>query len=174
MVMPRYRRALALRPVNRLKHIVDISQTLAANTLLGLNVIDTKDQPVLANVSEVQTGCTINGVYLNIEVASNDAIVTGAIPNFYFIIFKNPGGNIATLDPTGTGDSDDKRFIIHQEMKMIENKGQGSNPRVIFNGVIAIPKGYRRFGPNDALQIAIKCPAIATVSCLQMIFKEFR
>ncbi len=165
---------MALRPVNRIKHIVDVSQTLAQATTLGIVLVNATDTPTLANTKGVQTGSTVNGIYLKFEVASNEAIDLGAIPNFYMLIMKNPGGNLTSINPTTAGDDDNKRFIIHQEMVMIENKGQGSNPRVVFNGVIVIPKGYRRFAPNDTLDIVINCPALATVSCLQCIYKEFR
>jgi len=59
-------------------------------------------------------------------------------------------------------------------MTMIENKGQGSNSRTVFNGVVVIPKGYRRMGPSDKLLIKVLCPALDTVICMQVHYKEFR
>ena len=59
-------------------------------------------------------------------------------------------------------------------MTMIENKGQGSNARTIFNGVVVIPKGYRRNGPNDTIFINVLCPLLDTVVCVQAHYKEFR
>jgi len=56
---------------------------------------------------------------------------------------------------------------------MIDNK-LGGNPRILFNGVIKIPKGLKRFGPGDLLQIVLLAPALDIVFCEQMIFKEFR
>ncbi len=173
LVMVR-RMNMSMRPVHRIKHVVDISQTLNANTQINLDIIEAKDAPVLANATEVETGSKVNAIYLKFEVASNEAIDLGAIPNFYLIVVKSPGGSINIPVPNAVGVSDNKRFVIHQEMVMIENKGQGSNVRVVFNGVIVIPRGYRRFGPNDVLSIGIKCPALATASCLQCHYKEFR
>ncbi len=172
--MARYRRSMALRPVHRIKHVVDLSQQLAQGTQLNLPLIEAKDAPVLASPTQVETGSKVNGIYIHLEAASNEAIDLGAIPNFYMIIMKSPGGSINVPVPESVGTSDNKRFVIHQEMVMLENKGQGSNARVIFNGVVIIPRGYRRFGPNDVLNLAIKCPALATVSCLQAHYKEFR
>ncbi len=57
---------------------------------------------------------------------------------------------------------------------MIENKGQGSNPRTVFNGVVVIPKGMRRMGPNDLWQILTLSPQLDTVACIQCHYKEFR
>ncbi len=71
------------------------------------------------------------------------------------------------------GASDNKRFVIHQEMVMMERKVNG-NPRTLFNGVIVIPRGYRRFGPDDALTLAIFSPGVDIDACFQCHYKEFR
>ncbi len=172
--MARYRSRMALVPVNRIKHVVDTSAAIAAGTAGGFTIAQSNDAPVQANTTEVQTGSKINGFYIRFEVASNEAIDLGAIPNFYLAIFKNPGGNLSNPDAASIGANDNKRFIVHQEMTMIENKGQGSNPRTVFNGVVVIPKGYRRNGPGDLWKILTKCPALNTVQCLQVHYKEFR
>ncbi len=119
------------------------------------------------------TGSTVHGIFLNIQIASNEATVVGAIPNAYLIVWKNPGGNLTAPAASGTGSSDNKKYIIHQEMVMIENQVSG-NPKTLFKGVIAIPKGYKRFGPNDTLLAEVLCPAINTTICDQCIYKEFR
>ncbi len=165
---------MAIRPVNRIKHVVDLSGTVAANAVGTFGVVQATDTPVLADIDGVQTGSIVNGVYIRFEAASNEAIDLGAIPNFYFMLVKNVGGNLTFPAANAVGSDDNKRFVIHQEMVMIENKGQGSNPRTIFNGVIVIPKGYRRFGPNDTLTVLTKCPALDTAQCMQAHYKEFR
>jgi len=173
-IMPRYsRRGLALRPVHRIKHVIDNSATIAANVQTAFPLIDAKDAPVLANTSEVETGAKVNGIYLKVLVASNEAQVTGAIPNVYLAVWKNPGGNLSVSNITNIGGNDNKRFVIHQEMSMIQNVVSG-NPTVLFNGVIKIPKGYIRFGPNDKLELLVRSPAIDISVCLQAHYKEFR
>ncbi len=172
--MARFRNRMSMRPIQRIKHVVDTQGTLASGTQLLANVALAKDAPVLANTVEVVTGSTVNGIYLKVEVASNEVATAGLIPNVYMFIAKNPGGNITMPNANAVGVSDNKRFIIHQEMLMIENSGKGGNPRVLFNGVIAIPKGYRRFGPNDSLVIGIITPVIDIAFCWQAHYKEFR
>ncbi len=152
----------------------DSSATVAA-AATGVHVIAAAtDTPTLGATGSVETGCKINGFYIRFEVASNEAIDLGAIPNFYFYLAKNPGANLTLPAANNVGSNDNKRFVIHQEMTMIENKGQGSNPRTVFNGVIAIPKGYRRMGPNDNWTIITLCPALDTAQCIQVHYKEFR
>ncbi len=172
--MARYRSNMALRPVHRIKHVVDSSATITAAVNHPITLINSKDAPVLANVTEVETGAKVNGIYLKVEVASNEAQDVGAIPNVYLAIVKDPGGSIgSSIVPNTVGSNDNKRFVIHQEMIMLDNK-LGGNPRVLFNGVIAIPRGYRRFGPNDVLICRILAPALNIALCIQCHYKEFR
>ncbi len=172
--MPRYRSRMALRPVNRIKHVVDSSATIAANANGNFAIALATDTPTLAATANVETGCKINGFYIRVEAASNEAIDLGAIPNFYFLVWKNVGGNLSDPLPNAVGANDNKRYVIHQEMTMIENKGQGSNARTVFNGVIVVPKGMRRMGPNDEWQVQVLCPALNTAVCFQAHYKEFR
>ncbi len=165
---------MALRPVNRIKHVVDSSATVSGGGVGSFPIGTATDTPTLGVTSSVETGSKINGIYLRLEAASNEAIDLGAIPNFYFYIWKNPGGNLTRPQANAIGASDNKRYVFHQEMTMIENKGQGSNPRTIFNGVIVVPKGYRRMGPNDVIEIVTLCPALDTAICEQVHYKEFR
>ncbi len=172
--MARYRRMGAMHPINKIKHVVDSSATVAQAVQGNFIVATATDTPTLADRTGVETGSKINGFYIRFEVASNEAVDLGAIPNFYFFIWKNPGGNVTAPVPNAVGSNDNKRFVIHQEMSMIENKGQGSNPRTIFNGVVVVPKGMRRMAPNDQWTIETLCPALATAQCLQVHYKEFR
>ncbi len=154
--------------------MVDSSATQPGGSQ-GLFIIATAtDTPTLAVSTSVETGSKINGFYLRYEVASNEAIDLGAIPNVYMYLWKNPGGNLSAPAANNVGTNDNKRFIIHQEMTMIENKGQGSNARTVFNGVIVVPKGQRRMGPNDQWQLQVLAPALNTVMCIQCHYKEFR
>ncbi len=167
------RMSMAIRPVHRIKHVVDFSATVAAGATNTTNIISTVDAPVLAAAQQVETGSKVNGIYLKVEVASNEAFDSGAIPNVYLIVMKNQGNNLTFPAPNAVGVDDNKRFIIHQEMVMIQNT-IGGNSRILFNGVIVIPKGYRRFGPSDQLQVAVLSPAINIAMCGQVHYKDFR
>ncbi len=167
-----YRRMSALRPVHRIKHVVDQSATITAAAQLSVPLVKAVDAPVLANTTEVETGAKVNGVYLKVEVASNETDA-GAIPNVYMIVWKNAGANLTAPNAAAVGPNDNKRYVIHQEMILINNLA-GGNPRILFNGVIVIPKGFRRFGPNDLLSCEIKSTAVNLTECLQCHYKEFR
>jgi len=165
---------MALRPINRIKHVVDTSQTAAAAATTFLTLALATDTPTLGSHSSVETASKLNGFYIRLEVASNEAIDLGAIPNVYMYVWKNPGGNLTRPTPNAVGVDDNKRFVVHQEMTMIENKGQGSNARTLFNGVVVVPKGMRRMGPNDKWEVVVLSPALNIVICMQAHYKEFR
>ena len=160
----------SLRPVNRIKHVVDLQGAVAAGAQVQNALITASDTPDLANVDEVQTGTTVNAIYLVIEIV---ATTSAALSNFYMMIYKNPGGNIAGFAPNAVGSNDNKRFVIHQEMAMLQ-KQDGSNPRTLFKGVVVIPRGYRRFAPNDVLELRFQSPGVAVDFCFQCHYKEFR
>jgi len=163
-------RSMALRPIHRIKHVVDQQNALTIGTANFETLIETKDAPVLANTREVETGSKVNGIYLHIEIAASSS---NALANVYMAVFKNPAGNLDAVVANAVGSSPEKKFVIHQEMVMIEQTANG-NPRTLFNGVIVIPKGYRRFGPDDKLQVVLLSPGVTVNYCLQCHYKEFR
>jgi len=152
--------------------VVDIQGAVAAGATVGNVLIQAVDAPVLANVAEVETGSKVNGIYIHLE-AVRTGTASGVIANFYMSIMKNPGFNIADVSPNSTGADDNKRFVIHQEMVMLQQV-DNSNPRTVFNGVVVIPRGYRRFGPNDQLRMILESPGVNMSFCVQAHYKEFR
>ncbi len=170
--MARFRRSSAMHPVKRIKHVVDFSATITAGTQLNTIIILAKDAPVLANTTECETGSTVHGIYARVEVAPNETDA-GAIPNVYMAVIKNPAGLISPPDIAAVGSSNVKKYVIHQEMTMVNNLA-GGNPRTIFNGVIKFPKGYKRNGPDDRWFLSLKSTAVNMAICAQVHYKEFQ
>ncbi len=159
-----------LRPIDRVKHVVDFQFAAIAGTAAVNSLIAATDTPVLGGSNQVITGSTVNGIYLKVEI---HPVTSASLPNAYLLIFKNPGGNLTIPVPNAVGTNDNKRYAIHQEMVMLQKQDDG-NPRTLFNGVIAIPKGYRRFGPNDLLSASVFSPGVNLNACIQCHYKEFR
>ncbi len=167
----RSRRGLNLRPVNRIKHVVDIQGGIAAGGAgTTLTLIIATDTPDLASASEVETGSTVNAIYLKVEM---NATTSASLSNAYMYVGKNPGGNLTMPEANVVGVSDNKKYIIHQEMVMFQQVNN-SNPRTLFNGVIVLPRGYKRQGPNDLLVLRLFTPGVAVNFCIQCHYKEFR
>ncbi len=169
--MPRFNRNL--RPVNSIKHVVDIQGGLVAGTQAENALVSAVDAPVLANKDEVITGSRINSIFLNVQAYATS---TAALANLYMFIWKNPGANIAVAqvpNANQVGASDMKKLVIHQEMNMYEKNTTGI-PRTLFKGVIKLPKHMRRFGIKDELKIALFSPGVTFDFCVQTIYKEYR
>ncbi len=171
MVFRRNNRSRNLRPINRIKHVIDKQFATALDTTEVTNIVVADDSPVLANPAECETGSTVNALYIKAEVVNTG--VAGVLANCYMIVYKNPGGNITIPKGNVVGPSDNKRFVFHQEMVMLQMV-DNSNPRTLFQGVIMIPKGYRRNAPNDLINIDIFSPGVEITGCLQVHYKEFR
>ena len=161
----------SIRPVNRIKHVTDLQAATAAGTPVDITLAVASDTPDLATANEVETGSTINGIYLRVEVVNTGS--AGVLANAYMLIFKNVGGNLTIPAANAVGINDNKRFVIHQEMVMLQMV-DNSNPRTLFNGVIVIPRGYRRMGPNDVIQCRVFSPGVELNLCIQSHYKEFR
>ncbi len=171
--MPRFRSA-ALRPVHRIKHVIDAEGTVDDTPNVVVDLIATVDAPVLASVTHNETGSKVNGIYLHLEALH--ASGTGR-PNMYMIIMKNPGGLLpTTFNLKAIGTNSNKKYVIHQEMIMGSGDAGNGLPRVVFNGVIKIPKGYIRNGPLDKLVMILVTGNAGVVFdwCMQCHYKEFR
>ncbi len=166
----RSRRGLGLRPVNRIKHVIDTQLSQNAGTATAVTLAESNDNPSLANTTQCLTGSTIRGIFLVVEAYATSS---AALSNFYLIVFKNPGGNLTFPNPNVIGSDDNKKYVIHQEMVMFQ-KVTPSNPRTIFKGVIVIPRHLQRMAPGDFLSIKTFSPGVNNDVCLQCHYKEFR
>ncbi len=168
------RRMSQLRPVHSIKHIVDNQGGIVFNNKESVTLVASLDAPVLANVTEVETGSRVNGLYLNVQVV---ATTEAALGNVYFFIWKNPAGAFsAGAVPNGnaTGSDDIKRQIFHTEMRMTSNSSNTQIPITVFNGVISIPKHMRTMRVNDRIDIQLFSPGVNLNYCIQAIYKEYR
>lgn len=163
-------RLTRLRPVQSIKHIVDVQGGLLVNTTVVNTLVNVVDTPSVGTTNGVLAGSSVNSIFLNVQVAATS---TAALANVYMAVYKNPGGNIATVDPQIVGGNDNKRYVIHQEMLMTE-KNTTAIPRTLFKGVIRLPRGMKRFTYGDKLEITLKSPGTTYDFCYQTIYKEFR
>ncbi len=159
-----------LRPINRIKHVIDKQGGLVIGASTDVILIDTTDTPTLAVDSSVETGSRVNGIFLKVEV---NATTSAALANCYMMVYKNPGSNLTFPDPNVIGTSDVKKYVFHQEMVMFQQQ-DGSNPRTLFAGVIPIPGLYRRNGPDDTIRVRLFSPGVTCNFCVQCHYKEFR
>jgi len=161
----------ALRPVHRIKHVVDSQYATPLNVAVDTILVNSVDAPTLPNTAFVETGSTVNGIFLTVDVVNTGT--SGVLANCYFMIFKNPGGNLTFPNPNAVGADDNKKYVIHQEMVMLQMV-DNSNPRTLFKGVIVIPRHLRRQAIGDLITMRTFAPGVETNVCLQAHYKEFR
>ncbi len=180
--MPRINRALALRPINSLKHVVDASGVTTGGTPSEVTIAVQVDLPSTTVTNQVHTGSAVKAIFLSVQLSGS--VAYGGVPRVYMIVYKNPGNQVPTPDPSNIGISPRRKFVIHQEMTMVAQQttsgaggGDGTFPRTMFKGVILLPKRYQRFGDADELTFVIQNAtgeATGTTRwCLQSIYKEF-
>ncbi len=169
--MPRFRSRNYLRPVNRIKHVVDQQFGLALNTVLPVIIAETSDTPDLANSDEVETGSVIRSFFASIEIVNTGT--AGVLANCYAMFYKNPGNNLTMPQPNLVGINDNKRYVFHQEMIMLQMV-DNSNPRTLFKGVLKVPRHLQRMGPNDRISVDIFAPGVEINGCVQFHYKELR
>ncbi len=165
-----------LHPVQRIKHVVDAQTSIPVNTAIPQVLAKADDAPVLANKSEVLTGSVVRSLFITVEGVTTESS-GGKTPNFYLIFYKNPGGNLTMPNGNAVGVSDNKRFVFHQEMVMLQGDASTNGvPRNVFKGVLKIPKTYQRMGPKDeiSLQYFIPSTGVAITVCHQAHYKELR
>ncbi len=177
------RRALQIRPVNSLKHIIDTNGGISAALQSATDVINTVDSPDTdANPNECHVGSAVKAIYLRVEVVGK--VPAGGVDNIYMAVFKNASNFLTLPNLDLVGVNTRRKFVIHQEMLMLTpqaTSGAGGGdfrfPRTLFKGVVRIPKGYQRNGQFDKLQVLIQHrngEATQTSEfCLQCIYKEF-
>ncbi len=169
---------MGLRPVNSLKHVVDSNGAITAALQSVTDVVNTVDNPTATgSTNQVNIGSKVSAIYLRVEVIGKDS--AGGVDNIYMYVYKNPGANLGLPPADSIGSNDNRRYVIHQEMMMLDFKGTTSGfPRTLFKGVIVIPRGYRRMGVNDKLQVVLQHRVgevtQLTEFCLQCIYKEFQ
>ncbi len=168
--MPRRNRSNYLRPVNSLKHVVDIQGGLTVGTQVNNLLVDTVDNPVSTDTATaaVRTGAVVKSIYLNCQIYATS---TAALANAYMVVMKSPGNAIGTPVANQVGQLDTRKLVIHQEMVMMEKNTTGL-PRTLFQGVLKIPRHMQRFGVDDALNIGLLTPGVTADFCIQCIFKE--
>ncbi len=160
-----------LRPIRSIKHVIDIQSALAAGGAQeSQDLVSAIDAPTAANVDTVEIGSRVGSIYLNVQCyATSEA----SLANVYMFVFKNPGGNLTAPAGNAVGASDNKKYVIHQEMRMMGG-ATTEIPITLFNGVIKIPRSYQRMGTLDILQVVVHTPGNAIDYCVQCIYKELR
>ncbi len=171
--MPFRRRGSSIRPVNRLKHIVDAEggiNGVTNNTVIFARARNVRADPF--DPTEVLVGSTINGIFITVfAIGSTGAPVQESVNWF---LFKQRTGQAGSIPLAGeTGVSTVRNQIFHEEKGLV---GSGDGTAMAFKGVIAIPKGMRRMREGDELKLLIRTNSATAGEanfCAKVIYNEF-
>ncbi len=176
MVVARYmsRRALALRPVNSVKKVVDVEAALVASTVSTVPIANSLSAVAWTDAADVNIPQYSNmyGVYLSIY-CTLDGAPDASVPIIDWYISKNPGNNLTMPEPGATGGNDNRRWILHEGKGLLAFDTIGQ-PRLLFEGVVKIPKKMQRFSLDDTLDVRILSENHNGFFCLKSIYKFFR
>ncbi len=176
--MTRFSRGMGMRPVVSLKHVIDTNGGITGASPSTTDVINTVEGAAdTGSPNANMVGSRVGSIFLNVQVIQK--IVAGGVDNIYMYVYKNPGGDVTGPPVDNVGSSDDRKRVIHQEMVMTGNgTSDVAIPKTLFKGVILIPRGLRRNGDSDRLQVVIghRTGEVTQQSnfCLQCIYKEYR
>ncbi len=168
----------SLHPVRSIKHVVDTSGAITGATATITDVVDVVADPPDGTSNACASGSTIHGIFLNVQVTP--VIAAGGVDRIYMMVYKNNGANTTPPAVDAVGVSDNRRWVIHQEMLMLQSGITDNSliPRTLFKGVIKFPRNYKRNGIDDKWQVIIG-HATGEVTqksnwCIECIYKEFR
>ncbi len=138
------------------------------------------DNPVLANVADIEPGSKVSSIFYVIYVYAEGGEIANEVPLTDFYFLKNPGntwGSFSSTNlptPGATGSHKNKRHVLHEE-KGLAGGGNASLTGVpmVFKGVIRIPRGKQRFGQDDRFIVAIRTNFASKVCC-KAIYKEIK
>ncbi len=180
-------RSNSRRPIQAQKNIVDAQGTLIADAApsgqLLQTIVEGVDNPVITSNPSVQAGSTVSSVYLSLFFATKgNASATNPEVVDWYVIYDVAGrmsasGNFgAGADvlpiPNNAGSSVNKNQILHMEKGLVGDAADGS--KMVFQGVIRIPRGKQRIGIGTKIQIVAQKQETDKFFCLKAIYKYYQ
>ena len=162
-----------VRPmVHSQKHYVQWSISSVTGGLLTTEIIaDAVDVSVKNAATEVENGCSIKAVFVELWIKAGEASNSGS---FVIGIYKLPGTGVSFTfaQAASMHTSENKKNVFYMTQGLM-NTPAGSATNV-FRGWIKIPKSKQRFGLGDRLQLFISAAATIDLDyCGFATYKEY-
>ncbi len=172
--MPRFgRMGYAKRPINSIKHVIDVEGVLVAGSDSTSDILVAVDQPTTPfKPGDVMFGSHVSSVFLSIFVIG--ATGTGIDGSINWYIAKQRDGQLAGAFPTpgNTGVSSVRNQIFHEEKGL---SGSADGTPMVFKGVVLIPKTFQRIRQGDQMFIRIRINGTADATfCIKAIYKSYQ
>ncbi len=168
MAFFRNRRALALRPVNSIKH--EITWSNLGQNASSVQVIDLAIgvEPPDKNLgSEVAIGATVGSIYFEFHFSAETTTSPKVV---HWMIGKEPFGT--NLGSPASYQTINRRFIFKRGMEMLPSDQSTVFKRIF---VVRIPPKFKRIGDNDKIFLRYVCSSTETINaCGFAIYKELK
>ncbi len=162
-------RALALRPINSFKRIIDTSGALTSGSVSTTAVAAasslTSADPT--GSTQVPIGGRLSAIFYSLYVYSDATEAQVPLIDVYW--WKVPSSALTAPTPGATDTSELKRYIIHEEKGLAGNRTTGQ--AMIIKGVMKIPKVFQRWALGDQLEMRILSSNAAGVFCAKHIYR---
>ncbi len=156
--------------VHSVKHYVQFSIfTVTGGTVVTKDVASSVAIDAVNLIDEVQEGCTIKAIY--IELWARAGSTTPASGQIIFYKAQAAGAAPNASEMAALGDWDNKRNILYTTMGLYND--QDADAIAVFKGWIKIPRGKQRFGLGDKFKITAFSPTIDLQLCGFATYKEY-
>ncbi len=180
MSFPMRRRSFGRRRTSGLSRIIDSNKNVVsnftaaatgANTLIDFAIA--VDSAALATTNEVERGCKIFKVWLELWISASAATAVGVTTGVDAYVFKTPGNNLTAPQPGTIGSSNEKKFIFKTFKGLVGARTEGY-PSYTWKGWIKIPRIYQRMGADDQLTLVIRPTGVNLIVCTNFIYKWYK
>ncbi len=159
--------------VNSTKNVVSAFTAISTGAQTDLLVARAVDSAALATTTDVERGCIIKAIWLELWIYASAEAVAGVTHGIDAYLIKNPGDNLTPPIPSTTGSSNEKKFIIKQWKGLTGARTQGSLP-YSWRGWVKIPKRYHRMGADDRWEFVSIATGANAIQCTNFIYKWYK
>ncbi len=142
----------------------------------------TANNVATTELNNVIRGSKVSGFYLSLFFTLDvNQSGMGAVPLVDWLVFYNKNGIIDSTThsatnpqvypvPGATGNNTNRSQVFHESKGLVGEKNDGS--KMVFEGVIRLPKGYQRIGEKTEITIVAR-GNFDTVFCAKVIYKWY-
>ncbi len=159
--------------INSNKNIVSNFTAVITGAQTNLDIAVAQDSPTLAVVDDVERGCVIKAIWMELWVYTSAETAVGVTNGYDAYLIKNPGNNLTPPIPSTTGSSNEKKFIFKEWKGLTGPRTQGSLP-YSWRGWIKVPKRYQRMGADDRWQLVSIATGTNVIQCTNFVYKWYK
>ncbi len=161
--------------INTVKHYVQYTNAALSSGIINTNIIaeGVINTALPVNTHDIKEGSNLYRVYLELWLKGTGS--SDGDTQFNLAVYRNPSGDhtMIAADLNNLMAYSNKKNIMFASQGVLSGAGAGQSVAIIRQW-IKIPKGKRRFGPDDTLEYAIMTTGTGMQRCGLAVYKEFQ